>query len=63
VIVTFVIHRDGSATDVRVEQSSGNRALDYAAQRAIYEATPFPPLPPGYERNEAKIEFWFQLIR
>jgi protein TonB len=63
VIVTFVIHRDGSASDVRTEQSSGNSALDYAAQRAVYEAAPFPPLPAGYERNEAKIEFWFQLIR
>lgn len=63
VIVTFLIHRDGSVSDVRTEQSSGNSALDYAAQRAIYEAAPFQPLPAGYERNEAKIEFWFQLIR
>jgi len=63
VIVTFLIRRDGSISDVRVEQSSGNRALDYSAQRAIFEAAPFPPLPAGYERNEARIEFWFQLQR
>ena len=62
-IVTFIIHRNGTATDVRLEQSSGNRALDYSALRAVYEAAPFPPLPAGYERNEAKIEFWFQLKR
>ena len=61
VIVTFLSHRDGSATDVRVEQSSGNKALDYAAERAVREAAPFPPLPVGYDRNDAKIEFWFQL--
>jgi protein TonB len=63
VIVTFTIRRDGSISDVRVEQSSGNRALDYSAQRAIYEAAPFPPLPAGYERNEARIEVQFELQR
>ncbi len=63
VIVTFLIRRNGVAGDVRLEQSSGNRALDYSALRAIYEAQPFPPLPAGYERDEAKIEFWFQLRR
>jgi protein TonB len=63
VIVTFVIRRNGSAADVRLEQSSGNKALDYSAMRAIYEAAPFPPLPAGYDRDEARIEFWFQLKR
>lgn len=63
VIVTFVIGRNGSTSDVRVVQSSGNRALDDSAQRAIYEASPFPPLPAQYERDDARIEFWFQLRR
>jgi periplasmic protein TonB len=63
VIVTFTIHRDGSVSELRTEQSSGNNALDYAAQRAIYEAAPFPPLPAAYDRNEARVEFWFQLTR
>jgi protein TonB len=63
VIVTFVIRRDGSTGDVRLEQSSGDKALDYSAERAVREASPFPPLPPGYERNDARIEFWFQLKR
>ena len=62
-IVTFDLLRNGSIRDVRILQSSGNRALDYSAQRAIYEASPFPQLPPQYERNEARIEFWFQLKR
>jgi protein TonB len=63
VIVTFVIHRSGSISDVRLEQSSGNRTLDDSALRAIYEASPFPPLPAQYERGDATIEFWFQLRR
>jgi protein TonB len=62
-IVTFEIQRNGSVSNVRVLQSSGNRTLDYSAQRAISEAAPFPPLPQGYERNAAQIEFWFQLKR
>jgi periplasmic protein TonB len=63
VIVTFDLMRDGSVRDVRIGQHSGNVALDYSAQRAIYEASPFPPLPAGYERNDAVIEFWFELRR
>jgi protein TonB len=63
VIITFVIRRDGSVSDVRIVQRSGIGALDYSAQRAIYEASPFQPLPSGYERNEAQIEFQFQLRR
>jgi len=62
-IVTFSIQRNGSVSNVRILQSSGNRALDYSAQRAIYEAGPFPPLPQGYERSSADIEIWFTLKR
>ncbi len=63
VIVTFEIQRSGSITNVRVLQSSGNRALDYSAQRAVFEAGPFPPLPQAYERSSADIEIWFTLKR
>jgi len=62
-IVTFDLMRDGSVSNVRVAQSSGNSALDYSAQRAIYDASPFPALPAAYDRNSASIEFWFELRR
>jgi len=62
-IVTFDLMRDGSVRNVRVVQSSGNLALDYSAQRAIGDASPFPPLPAAYERNDAAVEFWFELRR
>ncbi len=62
-IVTFVIRRDGSVTGVRVVQSSGNYPLDTSSQRAVYDAAPFPPLPPQFERDSASIEFWFELKR
>ena len=60
-VLTFSIYRDGRAGDVKIVQSSGYPALDYSAQRAILEASPFPPLPQGFERSSANIEFQFQL--
>ena len=63
VIVTFEIVRNGGVRNVRLLQRSGNATLDYSAQRAILEAAPFPPLPRGFERDEAVIEFWFHLKR
>lgn len=62
-IVVFDLMRDGSVRNVHIAQSSGNSVLDFSAQRAIYEASPFPPLPAGYERNDATVEFWFELRR
>jgi protein TonB len=62
-IVTFDILRNGSVRDVRVLQSSGNRTLDYSAQRAVYDAAPFPALPNDFDRSTAQIEIWFQLKR
>jgi protein TonB len=63
VIVTFDVRRDGSVSAVRMLQRSGNPQLDYSCQRAILEASPFPPLPAGFERDTATVEFWFQLKR
>ena len=42
--VTFVLHRDGSATGIRITQKSGISALDISAQRAIMDAAPFPTI-------------------
>lgn len=62
-IVTFEIIRSGAVRNIRIIQSSGNRALDYSAERAITEAAPFQPLPAQYGGSSAVIEFWFQLQR
>jgi len=63
VIITFDILRDGSLRNPQVAQRSGNTTLDFSALRAVMDAAPFPPLPPGYERNEANVELRFQLQR
>jgi protein TonB len=62
-IVTFTIRRDGSIGSVRLAQTSGNLALDLSAQRAIADASPFPPLPAAFDKNDVSIEFWFELKR
>jgi protein TonB len=59
--VTFTLHRDGSATGVRISQPSGNASLDFSAQRAILDAAPFPPLPQQFSGNSVTIEMRFSL--
>jgi len=63
VIVVFEILRNGSVRNVRFLQRSGHPTLDFSCQRAVLDASPFPPLPPGFDRDTARIEFWFQLKR
>jgi TonB family protein len=63
VIVMFDLLRDGSVRNLRILQRSGIPALDFSAQRAILEASPFPPIPPGFEHDVAEIESDFELKR
>ena len=63
VIVDFEIQRDGKASAPRIVQGSGISTLDFSVRRAILEASPFPPLPQGFERNSATVEFVFELKR
>jgi protein TonB len=60
VAVVFTILADGSVTDVKVVQSSGATLLDLAAQRAIYSAAPFGPLPKDYGTNRKTIQASFK---
>jgi len=59
--VTFTLKRDGSVSHVHITQPSGNTTLDFSAQRAIFDASPFPPLPPQYPRSDAEVEMLFSL--
>jgi periplasmic protein TonB len=63
VIASFDLMRDGRLRNVRLVQQSGVSALDYSAQRAILEASPFPPIPPGFDKDSAHVEFTFELKR
>ncbi len=63
VIVTFTILRNGQVKNVRTAQRSGIPLLDASAERAVYDAAPFPPLPAEYEGSDATVEFTFVLSR
>lgn len=60
-VITFVIARSGQIGQVAIQQSSGNRSLDYSAVRATNNASPVRPLPRGLGRNSITIEMHFQL--
>lgn len=59
--VAFSLKRDGSVSHVHITQASGNATLDFSAQRAIWDAAPFPALPPQYPRSDAVVELRFSL--
>jgi protein TonB len=63
--VVFTIRRDGSLApnSVRILESSGNKALDFSAQRAVLDSERLPPLPAQYSGSEATVELRFFLRR
>lgn len=63
VIATFDLLADGNVRNVKVLQNSGITSLDLSVQRAILEASPFPPIPAICNRDSARVEIWFELKR
>jgi protein TonB len=57
--VYFRIQRDGSVTDVAVEESSGLFMFDQGAQRSVLESAPLPPLPREYRDPYLGVHFSF----
>jgi TonB family protein len=60
-IVSFSIMRDGSIRDVRILQASGNPNIDTTAERAVYQASPLPALPPQVSESYISAQFTFNL--
>jgi TonB family protein len=60
VFVNLLVDRTGAVRNVAILQSSGSSEVDFAARRAISDATPLPPFLANCEGNEAKIEVRFQ---
>ena len=63
VVVKFDLERSGEVRNVSLAQRSGDLTLDNSAIRAVEEAAPFPPIPPGFERPRATVELKFQIKR
>ncbi|MDD8026682.1 MAG: TonB family protein [Acidobacteriota bacterium] len=58
--VYFRIFRNGTISRVEVKEPSGLRALDMSAQRAVTDASPFPPLPADYDEEYLGIILIFE---
>lgn len=59
VIVFFRIDRMGRVKDVAVEQSSGVQMVDRSAMSAIYDSSPLPPLPDGFDGDRLGVHYTF----
>ncbi len=59
-VVSLLIMQNGSIQNIQLVQTSGNPTIDNSALRAIYQANPFPPLPPGLG-SSFPIQFTFSL--
>ncbi len=59
VYVTFEVMRDGSVSNVRIAQSSGDATLDYSAVHAVQRIDTFGPLPAGYAGPYLNVDYYF----
>jgi len=57
--VYFRVHRDGSVSDVSVEESSGLFMFDQSAERSVVQSAPMPPLPREYPEAWLGVHFSF----
>lgn len=59
-VAYFKIEKDGTVSKLKIHKSSKNATFDKNALRAIELASPFPPLPDGYEENSLGVYFEFK---
>jgi protein TonB len=60
IVYSFVVADDGSISEIKMEKSSGNDALDRTAFRAINAANPLAPPPP--ELRGRPLQFTCQFV-
>ncbi len=63
VIADFDLMRDGSIHKEHILQSSGIQPLDASVERAILDSSPLPSFQQCFDRDQASVEFWFELKR
>jgi protein TonB len=59
VYITFEVGRDGSPSEIRIQQPSGDSTLDQTALRAVQHIDTFGPLPDGYSGNYINVVYYF----
>ena len=60
-VMSFRINANGSISDIRISQSSGNSSMDYSAMRALQSIDAFRPLPNDYMGKYVDVTFDFDL--
>jgi protein TonB len=60
-VMTFRIGADGSISNIKLSQSSGNQSMDYSAQRALMSIGSFNRLPNDYMGTYVDVTFDFDL--
>lgn len=59
-VVYFRIEKDGFVKSVEIKESSGDEGFDENAIRAVQLASPFAPLPEGYNQEHLGVYFEFK---
>lgn len=54
-VISFEISSNGSIENIQIEQRSGIRSVDLAAERAVRASGPLPPLP--FEFRQRRVKF------
>src|SRR6266699_4859856 len=60
-VITFRINADGSISNIRLFQTSGNSSMDYSAQRALQSLGSVSRLPNDYMGSYVDVTFDFDL--
>ncbi|MGD0830535.1 MAG: TonB family protein [Terracidiphilus sp.] len=56
--IEFTIHRDGSLSNIKLDQSSGSTTLDRACQLAAQRVDSFGPLPSQYNQSTVMTSYY-----
>lgn len=58
-VVGLTVAKNGNVTDIEVEKASGDAFYDNLARRAVRNASPLPPLPPGFTSSSQRFRIKF----
>jgi protein TonB len=57
--ISFQVQRDGTPTNIRIEQPSGDATLDQTALSAVRHIDTFGPLPDAYQGSYVNVTYYF----
>jgi protein TonB len=60
VFITFQVERDGSVTNIKIAQRSGDFTLDQTAINAVRHIDTFGPLPEAYTGTYINVTYYFE---